>query len=97
VFVWLIGHQPVVLFSQNKSAINNQPTVLFSQNKSAINNQPTILFSQNKSAPTTSHQPTEQADNTCLRMHHASSSTRLQVVLPTTPTSNGASPNPQTF
>jgi hypothetical protein len=35
LFVWLISHQPPVLFSQNKSAINNQPTVLFSQNKPA--------------------------------------------------------------
>jgi hypothetical protein len=34
-FVWLIGHQPVVLFSQNKPATSNQPAVLFSQNKSA--------------------------------------------------------------
>jgi hypothetical protein len=35
LFVWLISHQPAVLFSQNKSAISNQPAVLFSQNKSA--------------------------------------------------------------
>jgi hypothetical protein len=35
LFVWLIRHQPVVLFSQNKPATNNQPAVLFSQNKSA--------------------------------------------------------------
>jgi hypothetical protein len=46
LFVWLISHQPVVLFSQNKSASRNQPTV---------------LFSQNKPAPAISHQPTEQA------------------------------------
>jgi hypothetical protein len=46
LFVWLISHQPAVLFSQNKSAISNQPTV---------------LFSQNKPAPAISHQPTEQA------------------------------------
>jgi hypothetical protein len=45
-FVWLISHQPVVLLSQNKSAISNQPAV---------------LFSQNKSAPAISHQPNEQA------------------------------------
>jgi hypothetical protein len=44
LFVWLISHQPAVLFSQNKSAISNQPTVLFSQ----------------KPAPDISHQPTEQ-------------------------------------
>jgi hypothetical protein len=35
MFVWLISHQPAVLFSQNKPAISNQPTVLFSQNKPA--------------------------------------------------------------
>jgi hypothetical protein len=35
LFVWLISHQPAVLFSQNKSATSNQPIVLFSQNKSA--------------------------------------------------------------
>jgi hypothetical protein len=43
--VWLISHQPAILFFQNKSAISNQPTV---------------LFSQNKPAPAISHQPTEQ-------------------------------------
>jgi hypothetical protein len=46
LFVWLISHQPAVLFSQNKSAISNQPTV---------------LFSQSKPAPAISHQPTEQS------------------------------------
>jgi hypothetical protein len=46
LFVWLISHQPAVLFTQNKSAISNQPTV---------------LFSQSKPAPAISHQPTEQA------------------------------------
>jgi hypothetical protein len=46
MFVWLISHQPALLFSQNKPAITNQPTV---------------LFSQNKSVPTISHQPNEQA------------------------------------
>jgi hypothetical protein len=46
MFVWLISHQPTVLFSQNKSATSNQPAV---------------LFSQNKSAPAISHQPNEQA------------------------------------
>jgi hypothetical protein len=35
LFVWLISHQPAVLFSQNKPATSNQPAVLFSQNKSA--------------------------------------------------------------
>jgi hypothetical protein len=44
LFVWLISHQPTVLFSQNKPAISNQPA---------------ILFSQNKSAPAISHQPNE--------------------------------------
>jgi hypothetical protein len=46
-FVWLISHQPVVLFSQNKPAISKQPAV---------------LFSHNKSAPAISHQPNEQAE-----------------------------------
>jgi hypothetical protein len=46
LFVWLISHQPAVLFSQNKPAITNQPAV---------------LFSQNKPAPAISHQPNEQA------------------------------------
>jgi hypothetical protein len=42
MFIWLISHQPTVLFSQNKPATSNQPVVLFSQNKSApaISNQP---------------------------------------------------------
>jgi hypothetical protein len=48
LFVWLISHQPAVLFSQNKLAITNQPAV---------------LFSQNKPAPAISHQPNEQAAN----------------------------------
>jgi hypothetical protein len=48
LFVWLISHQPAVLFSQNKSATNKQPAV---------------LFSHNKSAPAISHQPNEQAVN----------------------------------
>jgi hypothetical protein len=47
LFVWLISHQPAVIFSQNKPATSNQPTV---------------LFSHNKSAPAISHQPNEQAD-----------------------------------
>jgi hypothetical protein len=47
LFVWLISHQPTVLFSQNKPAITNQPAV---------------FFSQNKSAPAISHQPNEQAE-----------------------------------
>jgi hypothetical protein len=46
LFVWLIRHQPAVLFSQNKPATSNQAAV---------------LFSQNKPAPTISHQPTEQS------------------------------------
>jgi hypothetical protein len=42
LFAWLINHQPIVLFSQNKPANTNQPAVLFSQNKSAsaTNHQP---------------------------------------------------------
>jgi hypothetical protein len=47
-FVWLISHQPALLFSQNKPVISNQPAV---------------LFSQNKSAPAISHQPNEQAES----------------------------------
>jgi chromosome segregation and condensation protein ScpB len=47
LFVWLISHQPAVLFSQNKPIITNQLAV---------------LFSQNKSASAISHQPNEQAD-----------------------------------
>jgi hypothetical protein len=35
--------------------ISHQPTILFSQNKPAINNQPAVLFSQHKPAPATSH------------------------------------------
>jgi hypothetical protein len=31
LFVWLISHQPTLLFSQNKPAISNQPAILFSQ------------------------------------------------------------------
>jgi hypothetical protein len=46
LFVWLISHQPAVLFSQNKSATSNQPAV---------------LLSQNKPAPVISHQPNEHA------------------------------------
>jgi hypothetical protein len=51
LFVWLISHQPTVLFSQNKPAISNQPTV---------------LFSQNKPAPAISHQPNEQAGSSAV-------------------------------
>jgi hypothetical protein len=42
LFVWLISHQPALLFSQNEPAISNQPAVLISQNKlaPAINHQP---------------------------------------------------------
>jgi hypothetical protein len=46
LFVWLISHQPTVLFSQNKPAISNQSAV---------------LFYQNKPAPVISHQPNEHA------------------------------------
>jgi hypothetical protein len=47
LFVWLISHQPAVLFSQNKPAITNQSAV---------------HFSQNKPAPIISHQPNERAE-----------------------------------
>jgi hypothetical protein len=63
LFVWLISHQPTVLFSQNKPVTSNQPAVLFSQNKPVTSNQPAVLFSQNKLAPAISHQPNEQAGN----------------------------------
>jgi hypothetical protein len=33
--VWLIIHQPTVLFSQNKAATSHQPAVIFSENKPA--------------------------------------------------------------
>jgi hypothetical protein len=53
LFVWLISHQPAVLFSQNKPVNTNQPAV---------------LFSQNKPAPAISHQPNEQAEKEdCMR------------------------------
>jgi hypothetical protein len=45
LFVWLISHQPAVLFSQNKPTTNNQSA---------------LLFAQNKSAPVINHQPNEQ-------------------------------------
>jgi hypothetical protein len=51
MFVWLISHQPTILFSHNKSAISNQPAV---------------LFSQNKSAPAISLQPNEQVVYMCV-------------------------------
>jgi hypothetical protein len=35
LFVWLISHQPAILFSQNKSGTSNQSAVLSSQNKPA--------------------------------------------------------------
>jgi hypothetical protein len=35
LIAWLISHQSIVLFSQNKPATSNQPAVLFSQNKPA--------------------------------------------------------------
>jgi hypothetical protein len=49
--------------------ISHQPAVLFSQNKPAINNQPAVLFSQNKSAPAISHQPNEQAGRRRVPFH----------------------------
>jgi hypothetical protein len=54
-FVWLISHQPEVLFSQNKPATSNQPAV---------------LFSQNKPAPAISQQPTEQAEYVLSQISH---------------------------
>jgi hypothetical protein len=50
LFVWLISHQPTVLFSQNKPATSNQPAVLFSHNKSApaISHQPSTTSQTNR-------------------------------------------------
>jgi hypothetical protein len=31
LFVWLISHQPALLFSQNKPVTSNQPSVFFSE------------------------------------------------------------------
>jgi hypothetical protein len=36
LFVWLISHEPAILFSQNKPATSNQSTLFFSQNKPAL-------------------------------------------------------------
>jgi hypothetical protein len=57
MFVWLISHQPTVLFSRNKSAINNQLAVFSSQNKPApaISHQPNEQAIHTNSAPTTHH------------------------------------------
>jgi hypothetical protein len=67
MFVWLISHQPAVLFSQNKPATSNQPTVLFSQKKSAPasnqqyfslgTNQPPAISQQYFSLRKNQHQP----------------------------------------
>jgi hypothetical protein len=46
--LWLITHQPAVLFSHNKPTTSNQPAV---------------LFSQNKPATAISHQRNEQAED----------------------------------
>jgi hypothetical protein len=54
LFVWLINHQPPVLFSQNKPTTSNQSTV---------------LFSQNNSASATRHQPNEHVDEKRKDMH----------------------------
>lgn len=35
LFIWLIKHQPTLLFCQNKPTTNNQLTILLSQNKPA--------------------------------------------------------------
>jgi hypothetical protein len=42
LFAWLISHQLAVFFSHNKPATSNQPVVFFSQKKSApaISHQP---------------------------------------------------------
>jgi hypothetical protein len=46
---------------KQKRLISHQPVVLFSENKTATSNQPAVLFSHSKSAPAISHQPNEQA------------------------------------
>jgi hypothetical protein len=61
LFVWLISHQPAVLFSQNKPATSNQPQPASS----------TFLSEQ----ISTSHQPKEQetpiaVDNTSMEQQH---------------------------
>jgi hypothetical protein len=72
LFVWLIGHQPAVLFSRNKSAIRNQPAVLFSQNKPA----PVIIPQPNEQAEkcnwrkdTCRFQPGHISDSVCQWPH----------------------------
>jgi hypothetical protein len=40
-FVWLISHQPAVLFSQNKPATSNQPAILFLSEQISTSHQPT--------------------------------------------------------
>jgi hypothetical protein len=40
LFVWLISHQPAVLFYQNKTATSNQPTIFFSQQISTSHQPP---------------------------------------------------------
>jgi hypothetical protein len=64
LFVWLISHQPAVLFSQNKLATSNQPTVLFSQNKPAVSHQPNEQA--DFSLITNQHQPPQQGNDTAL-------------------------------
>jgi hypothetical protein len=53
LFVWLISHQPTVLFSQNKPAITTQPAVLFSQNKPVITSQQYFSLRTNQPQPST--------------------------------------------
>jgi hypothetical protein len=72
LFVWLISHQPAVLFSQNKPATSNQSTV---------------LFSQNKPAPAISHQPNEQVGDRGDRRPNTYGSLATTLVLRTRPAS----------
>jgi hypothetical protein len=40
LFLWLISHQPAVLFSQNKLATSNQPTTLVPSEQISTSHQP---------------------------------------------------------
>jgi hypothetical protein len=40
LFVWIISHQPAVLFSQSKTAITNQPAVFFLSEQTSTSHQP---------------------------------------------------------
>jgi hypothetical protein len=62
LFVWVMSHQPTVLFSQNKRATGNQPpdnsTFLSEQTSHQQSTSSTFLSEQ----ISTGHQPNEQAE-----------------------------------